>query len=238
MRLSASVFISSVLCATVSAAEQGSLDGAILREGTRAAAQSQSLRDRVADAAWVGVRLVPGGRDVQVTRRQEPPRARVFVTADEAGLTVLNLSDPPLPRTARRVLRQLAAAHPDWLLAADRAYTEDTVRLERDGVFVGSRLVADRAHLVEHIDRGALQQLRYIGPGGSYWQRGLLVGLAGGALIGYAAGSRCGPGAAPSECSFYGMVLGTVGAGVGAAVGVGIGASIDRPSAAIIYSVP
>jgi hypothetical protein len=164
---------------------------------------------------------------VEVTSRRERPLTRIYVAADDRGLTVLNLAEPPLPRSARRVLLQLATSHPDWLLAPDRVYAEDDVRLERSGVFVGSRLVAERAHLLEHIDRDDLQQLRYVGPGGTNWRRGLLIGaVTGGLVAGWYGGSEFAAATVP------------IGAGLGALAGGVIGRFMKRPSSAVIYQVP
>ena len=218
-----------------------------LREGTarEAAAlgavlspQPSRPRRPADDGPWASVRLVRAGSEVQMTTRLAPPVTRVFVTADDEGLTVLNLTDPALSRTPRRVLLNLARSHRDVLLAPDTLYQEPRVRLDRVGLFVRSRLVVERARLLEHIDRVALRELRFAGPGGSYWKRGLLIGLAGGALIAYHIGSACGPSAPPAECQFSGIVLMPLGAALGVAVGAGIGASVDRPSSDLIYREP
>jgi hypothetical protein len=182
--------------------------------------------------------MLPGGAGVEVSTRNDPPAQRVFVSADNTSITVLNLTDPALPRSARRMLRNLARTEPSALLSPDQMHVEDGVRLDRAGVSIGSRLLTSRAHLIEQIARDDLRALRFDGPGGSYWGRGLLVGLAAGALIAYGVGSKCGPAAVQSECSFYGLVSMPIGAGLGAAAGAGIGASVDRPSARVIYTAP
>jgi hypothetical protein len=123
------------------------------------------------------------------------------------------------------------------LAAADAARVRE-LHSPDAGTAKALALTADFGHLVEHIDPDTLQRLRYIGPGGTYWRRGLLIGLAAGYVVGYGIGSRCGPGAAPSECTFSGMVYGTIGTGLGAGVGAAIGGSSDRPSSTLIYSVP
>jgi len=150
--------------------------------------------------------------------RLNPILTRVFVAADEAGLTVLNLTDRPLSKSERRVLLNLATSHRDVLLSPDNTYRD----------------------LVEHIDRVALRELRLTASGGSYWQRGLLIGLAGGALIMYGVASRCGPGAAPAECSGYALIIfAPIGAALGAGAGATIGASILRPSSGrVLYTAP
>jgi hypothetical protein len=240
-----SSWLAAVLCSAWPAAAQPAephrIERSIVRESRRLALMSTASTQTgpaATDPRWVPVRMLPGGVEVEVWARNAPPAQRVFVSADNTSITVLNLIDPALPSSARRVLRNLAKAHPGTLLSPDQMHVEDGVTLDRAGVSMGSRLLTSRDHLIEQIARDDLRQLRFNGPGGSYWGRGLLVGLAAGALIAYAIGSSCGPGAAQSECSFYGLVFMPVGAGLGAAAGAGLGASVDRPSARVVYSAP
>jgi hypothetical protein len=110
--------------------------------------------------------------------------------------------------------------------------------LDRAVLWIGSRLLLRRADLFDRITRDDLRELRLSGPGGSYWGHGVLIGIAAGALVAYAIGSSCGPGAAPSECTLSGILYTPLGAGLGAAVGAGIGASVSKPSSRVIYTAP
>ncbi len=218
---------------------QNPLEHSIILEGRRLAGTLPATAQPGAsaiDPRWAPVRMVPGGSNVEVWTRNAPPVQRVFVSADSTSITVLNVMNPTLPRAARRVLRRLAQVHPDTLLMPDQEYVDDGMRLDRAGLSIGPRLLASREHLVERIGRDDLRELRFNGPGGTYWRRGLIAGMAAGALIGYTTGSRCGPAAAPSECTLGGIVFMPVGAGLGAVAGVAIGASVDRPSARVIYA--
>ena len=185
---------------------------------------------------WNRVRRVPGGSEVQVTLGgRTAPSRRIFVAADDTGLTVMNVTG--LSGSARRVLVKLASDHPDQLLS-DATYIEGPVQVDRAGVLVGGRLVVERSALLNRVARDDLQELRFAGPGGDYAKRGALIGLVAGATVAYKLGSSCDPSAAPAECHYYGMLLMPLGAGAGAAIGAIVGGYTKRPSSEVIYSVP
>jgi hypothetical protein len=220
---------------------QGRIEQSLLREGRRLAALTQASTQRTvtaADRLWSAVRRVPGGAGVEVSTGNQAQAPRIFVTADDTSITVLNLMEDRLPPSARRVLRDLARVQPGILLSPDQVYKDNGVRLDRAGIRIGSRLLASRAELIEHISRDDLRKLSAERPGGSFWGRGLLVGMAAGALAAYVIGSRCGQGAAPSDCSLAGVTYMPIGAGLGAAAGGIVGASFTGSSATVVYAAP
>jgi hypothetical protein len=95
-----------------------------MREGDRLALAPQGGS---AEAEWAHVRKLEPGRDITLTISGSQPANRVFLSADESYLTVLNLTDPTLPATAARALREIASQHPEYF---------DGARALRLGVYV------------------------------------------------------------------------------------------------------
>jgi hypothetical protein len=243
------LFLTALLCAaapclpspaSAQSFPQGRIEQSLVRESRRLAAMplASTQATVAADTRWNAVRRVRGGVDVEVSTPNTAPARRVFVAADDTSITVLNLMEERLPRFTRRILRDLARVQPGILLSPDQAFGENNVHLDREGLRIGSRLLASRTELIERISRDDLRKLRVEGPGGSYWGRGLLVGMAAGALVAYGIGSRCGQGAAPSDCSLGGIIYMPIGAGLGAAAGGIIGASFTASTASVVYAAP
>jgi len=235
--------VAAVFCSAWPAAAQpvaqNRIEQSIVRESRRLAATSPaSAQAGAADTLWRPVRRIPGGTQIEVSTRNAAPIQRVFVTADDTSITVLNPMDDRLPRPARRILHDLARLQPGVLLLADQVYVDDGVRLDHEGLWMASRLLASRTDLIERIRREDLRKLAVEGPGGSYWGRGLLAGMAAGALVAYGIGSRCGQGAAPSDCTLSGVIFMPIGAGLGAVAGGIVGGGFSRPSARAIYTAP
>ena len=116
----------------------------------------------LSDFAWASLRATAPGAEVVVTVRGAEPSRRYFVQAAEAELTVLNLSDPALPRDARRLLLDVALHHAAYFASADRreTFVNGNARVGPDGVFVAERKVSDVAHVVERIARPDLIAFR------------------------------------------------------------------------------
>lgn len=132
--------------------------------------------------------------------RARRPNASLMRYVRRLGDSPRNLADRSLPRSAIRIARMLASTSPDFLLHERSEYLEDRIRLDRDGLWIDSRLVVGRAALIEHISRGDVREVRFTQPGDEYWRSHLLFGLAAGAMFGYMYGSQCGPGAVRAEC--------------------------------------
>ena len=116
------------------------------------------------------------------------------MAADQSGLIVLNLTDPTLQGTSTRVLRDMAANHPEYFAAVQRAGTfrQDNVRIGRDGLFVADRKIADLDRVVETIARNDVSEIR-----GPVVARGSVVGTVLGGWLGFAVGVVPGLGGAP-----------------------------------------
>ena len=231
--------------ATVPAASQTSqrVADAVRSQARRLAAQPVSSAVPVhgaptdSDRDWAQIRRIAGGRDVQLTVGQRPPFVRAYLTSDSTEIVVLNLADQSLPLAAVRIVRTLAATSPDFLLHERSEYAEDRVRLDRDGLWIDSRLVVGRADLIQHISRGDVREVRFTPPGDSYWRSHLLWGLAAGAVFGYMYGSQCGHGAVRAECDSYGKMFMVLGGGAGLGIGAAVAAH-GLPPTAPIYSAP
>jgi hypothetical protein len=61
----------------------------------------------------------------------------------------LNLTDPALPGTVTRGLRDVASNHPEYFTAQKGVFVDQNVRVGPDGVFVAARKVADLGQIVE-----------------------------------------------------------------------------------------
>jgi hypothetical protein len=72
---------------------------------------------------WSRVGEIVPGAAVTVTTRNGQPGRRYFVTADRSRLVVLNLTNPALPPASTRVLRDMAAQHPENLAGVGRTGT-------------------------------------------------------------------------------------------------------------------
>jgi len=114
--------------------------------------------------------------------------------ADDSVLIVLNLTAPTLPATSARVLRDMAASHPEYVVAAQKAgaFRQENVRVGRDGVFVSDRKVADLNQVVETIARNDVSEIW-----GPVVARGSVVGTVVGGWLGFVVGVVPGLGGAP-----------------------------------------
>jgi hypothetical protein len=139
------------------ASTAGPIASAVTRLAFRLAADPQS---ETADPNWSRVRMLTPGAEIIVTLQGAPPRKRYFVAADGSDLTVLNLTDPALPSTATRGLRDLASNHPEYFTARKGAFVDREIRVGPDGVFMADRKVADFGQIVERVARSNVAEVR------------------------------------------------------------------------------
>ncbi len=216
-------------------AAQGSLSQAIQREAARVAAE----RPQVApESDWSGVRnLAPGAEIVVTTQRMKGARRR-FVSADDSGLTVLNLSRPSVSAPAAATIVEIAAEHASFFVApgVGQSLGVKNVRVDAAGVFVDGVHVADLSDVVNRIPQSDVVEITGRHP--SLMGKGLLIGLAAGAAPALVASLGCGGG---GECAGYALMFAGLWGGVGAGIGLGIGAGIDASrhgAAYVIYRAP
>ncbi len=215
----------------------GSLARAISREGVRLALAPQGGS---ADAEWARVRTLQQGRAITVTSRGSQSATRYFLSADDSGLTVLNLTDPTIPAAAARTLRELASRHGEYLegAATGRTFLLDNLRLESARVFVGNRKVADLNDLIETRARQDVAEVATRQKGRGVWGHlGALGGLfAGGMTGGYVAGFACQPAIGRERCDSGAFLAGMLGGGIAGAMH-GFRAA-NRETEDVIYRAP
>jgi len=134
---------------------------------------------------WSRVGELRPGVSIAVSTTSTPFGARIFVSADASGVTVLNLEVSSLVPAARHALREMATRHPEYfaLMQASGSFEKDHVRLGRDGLFVADRRVAEFADVVETYSRQAVREIR-----GPVVARGSVLGTIVGGWLGFSAG--------------------------------------------------
>jgi hypothetical protein len=174
-----------------------------------------------AHAEWARVRKLEPGREISVTIRGAGQNSLLFISADEAGITMLNLTGAPLPDSAARVLRETALQHPEYF---DRAtgggtFLLDGLRMSAAGLYAGDQKIADLHQFIERRARTEVAQIRVRDKGRGFWGRigpigGYFLGALGG---GYAGGVVCRAGG-NRDCDtgpfLTGMMIGGVTGGI------------------------
>jgi hypothetical protein len=158
---------------------------------------------------WSRVGEIAAGAEIMVTTKNGQSGRRYFVMADRARLMVLNLTNPTLTTTSIRVLREMAAQHPENFVALDRTGTlaQDNVRVGRNGLFVADRKVADLVQVVETIAPNDVSEIW-----GPVVARGSVLGTVLGGWLGFAVGVVPGLGGASDEVAWL-VLIGSIAAG-------------------------
>jgi hypothetical protein len=119
-------------------------DEAALARAVRSVRPPQTFADA---GDWGRVLALPAGREIVLTTDAAPESRRQLVTADQAGIFVVDLSDPILPDRVKRVLRDLLQQSPDALVRAVHGGT-----VVRDGVRVGPEGISFEGQRVAYLD--------------------------------------------------------------------------------------
>lgn len=172
-------------------------------------------------ADWSRVRKLKPGREITVAIRDTGQNSRTLISADEAGITVLNLTDPVLPESAARVLRETALQHPEYFANAMRGDTFllDGVRMTATGLYLGDRRIADLQQFIQRHATSEIAQIRVVNKGRGFWGRLGPIGgyFIGGMAGGYAGGVIC-RGTGHRDCDtgpfLTGMLIGGVTGGI------------------------
>ena len=215
----------------------GSLARAITREGVRLARAPQGGST---DVEWSRVRRLAPGTEIRVTIRGSQAANVYFVSADDSGLTGLDLTDPALPVASARVLRDIASQHPEYIGSAAKGGTVlvNSVRLTPAGVFVADRKVADLQHLVATSARQEIVEINTRQKGRGIWGHlGPLGGYFAGAIAGgYVAGFACRAAVGRDRCDTGPFLTGML---VGGIAGAGYGfQAAHRETQDVIYRAP
>jgi hypothetical protein len=164
------------------------------------------------------------------------------IDAGDAGLTVLNLTDPTLSGSVIKVLRDVATHHPAWFQAARAGQSfqlEKGVRIGPDGLWVSGRTAADWSGIVTEITRRDVIEIR--GPLPHSARRDALLGLAvGGALFGGVAAGMCAASGGTGPCAGEVAAAAAIGGGLMAGLGAGAGAAGNafHPKQGVLYHGP
>jgi len=133
---------------------------------------------------WSRVRELEPPAEIVLTTRVAGGSTRVFVTADDSRVVVLNLGSSGLTPRSARALRAIAVQHPDaFSPGATGSFVQDDVRIGRDGVFVADRKVAEFQDIVETIARDDVVAID-----GPVVARGSVAGATLGGWLGFAVG--------------------------------------------------
>jgi hypothetical protein len=164
------------------------------------------------ESDWSRVGELSPSAEIVLARRGSQAATRRFVSADDAGVTVLNLTDPSLPAVVTRVLRDMASQRPESFAAmrsSGETFGQGDVRIGGGGLFVDGRRITAFENVVERVARNDVGEI--FGP---VVARGSVAGAVLGGWIGFAAGAATALGGA-SE----GIVLVVAGVVLGASLG-------------------
>jgi hypothetical protein len=140
---------------------------------------------------WSRVRHLAPGTELSITLETTGVAAaglrRYFVSADDATLTFLDLSQPNLSVAAARALRDVAARHPGYLDGAANGgtFVLGKLRLATAGVFLADRKVADLQEVVQTRARSEVVEIAIRQRGRGVWGH---LGPLGGYFAGFMAG--------------------------------------------------
>jgi hypothetical protein len=159
------------------------------------------------ESDWSRVGELAPGAEIAVTIRGSPSGSRYFVRTDQSAITVLNLTGPTLPDTARRALRELASRGLLAGIQQSGTLQQDKVSVGRDGVFVANRRVADLGQVVTTIARTDVATIR-----GPVVARGSVLGTVLGGWLGFSIGVVPALGGASAAVAWP-VLIGSVAAG-------------------------
>ena len=205
--------------------------------GMPALAQGQGAGtpDHAAGSNWQSVVAIKATTTIRLIAVGDAQVEREFVSANDAGMTVLNLSLPALPGRVKRVVKDTATKNPERFEPAHLPLeVGDDFRMSPDGVFLSGRRVAATEDVVIRIPRDRVVEVsrkKMSAFEARVWTNGAgwLLGLVAGWGIGKAAGG--------SEGAAIGAAIGT---GAGVVVGLWRGGFRGRSAnvKSIIYRAP
>ena len=209
----------------------------LLLAGMPAVAQGQGLGTpyKAAGSDWQKVVAIKATTTIRLIAVGDAQVEREFVSANDAGMTVLNLSLPSLPGRVKQVLKDTAKEHPERLDPAHASLEDgDDFVMSSDGVFLSGRRVAATEDIVIRISRERVVEVSRkkmssfearVWTTGAGWFLGFLAGLGIGKAVGGSEGAAIG---------------GAIGTGAGVVVGLWRGGWRGRSANAktVIYRAP
>jgi hypothetical protein len=208
-----------------------------LLAGMPAVAQGQGpgTPDNAARSDWQRVVAIEAKTTIRLIVVGDAQVEREFVSANGAGMTVLNLSLPSLPKRVKHVLKDTAKEHPERFDPAHAPLeVGDDFVMSSDGVFLSGRRVAATEDVVIRIPRDRVVEVSRkkmssfearVWTTGAGWFLGFLAGLGIGKAVGGSQGAAIG---------------GAVGTGAGVVVGLWRGGWRGRSAnvKTVIYRAP
>ena len=130
-----------------------SIADSIEREANRLS-QSQS-KPTAQDKSWASVRSLKPATEILLSTHSTPLGRRYFLSADQATLSVLNLSSVPLSGDPIDRLLKIAASWPDVFVTAGVAQptVDGPLEIRSGSVSYKGRPIASMAQLVETVSR-------------------------------------------------------------------------------------
>jgi len=148
-----------------------------------ALASSAAAQDQPQYYEWRSVATLEPGQTITVTTRAGASAERDYVSSDDAVVTLLNPNAPGVPDEAARELRHVARTHPDYLdgARAGRGFGWNSIRVSQDGVFVGTRKVAELQQVLETRSKSEVKEVTRLRRGRGFWGH---LGPIGGYFVG------------------------------------------------------
>jgi hypothetical protein len=181
-------------------------------------------------ADWSKVARIKAGSTINLTVTSKLRVARMFVSANDAGLTVLDLSLPSLSWRVKSVLMDTAAEHPERYGDAHWSFKADDVLVSQDGVFLSDQRVAAIEDVVIRVPRECVVEI-------SRPKSNAAAAKTAGGLVGVFLGGTLGGGIGAAIADTGGGILGfLIGTLAGLVVGIWRGSKVnDNP---IVYRAP
>jgi hypothetical protein len=183
---------------------------------------------------WSPVAAINPGDQIVLTTVRSSHVKRRLLSADGAGLTILNVDDQAISPEVREALEDAGEDHPGYFAQAaggGRFTLTKHVRLGPDGVFEDDRRLFDIAHVAEVVPRADVVEVGLMSK--HVWRhskRGLLIGAGVGAVVGAISALGCDPNGESDYCNVGGMAgfFAIGGGGIGLELGTIIGAIAPR----------
>jgi hypothetical protein len=176
------------------------------------------------EAPWADVQEIESGQDIALTVHGSPSAWRYFVAADEASITVLDVTDGRIPNDVRRVLVDTAWERPERFVLARGGGTSLLdrrldLRLGPAGVMLKGRGIIGLDEIVGQIARPEVAKI-------VTKERAVARGIGWGALAGGLLGLGLRTAMCRNGCETLGdaLIL-PFATGVGIGVGAGIGST-------------
>ena len=170
------------------------------------------------DVEWRRAATVQPGQAITLRTRNHERVDRYILSVGDSRITVLNLSDPGLPRRVTNALLEIASEHPEFFESAFKGATSvvDNLRLSPAGVFLNNQKVADLQRLVEIVARTEVDEIATLRKGRGFWGHvGPIGGYFVGAMsVGMLAGRACQAAAGRSRCDNGAFMVGMMTGGV------------------------